>query len=42
MSRQAAGASGRMAETIAAHFLRLNGWTILAGGCGRPPARWTS
>ena len=29
MKRQAAEASGRMAETIAANFLRLKGWTIL-------------
>lgn len=29
MSRQAAEASGRVAETIAANFLRLKGWTIL-------------
>lgn len=29
MSRQTAQASGRLAETIAAHFLRLKGWTIL-------------
>jgi putative endonuclease len=29
VKRQAAEASGRMAETIAANFLRLKGWTIL-------------
>ena len=29
MKRQAAEASGRAAETIAANFLRLKGWTIL-------------
>ncbi len=29
MNRQAAEASGRLAETIAANFLRLKGWTIL-------------
>lgn len=29
MKRQAAEASGRLAETIAANFLRLKGWTIL-------------
>ena len=29
MTRQAAEAGGRMAETIAANFLRLKGWTIL-------------
>ncbi|MDH7637160.1 YraN family protein [Sphingomonas oryzagri] len=29
MTRQAAEASGRVAETIAANFLRLKGWTIL-------------
>lgn len=29
MNRQAAEAGGRMAETIAANFLRLKGWTIL-------------
>ncbi|HET8613036.1 MAG TPA: YraN family protein [Sphingomonas sp.] len=29
MSRQAAEASGRLAETIAANYLRLKGWTIL-------------
>jgi len=30
VTRQAAEASGRLAETIAANFLRLKGWTILA------------
>jgi len=29
VSRQAAEASGRLAETIAANYLRLKGWTIL-------------
>ena len=29
MKRQAAEARGRLAETIAANFLRLKGWTIL-------------
>jgi putative endonuclease len=29
VKRQAAEASGRVAETIAANFLRLKGWTIL-------------
>jgi putative endonuclease len=29
VTRQAAEASGRVAETIAANFLRLKGWTIL-------------
>ena len=29
MNRRAAEASGRVAETIAANFLRLKGWTIL-------------
>jgi putative endonuclease len=37
MSRQAAEASGRMAEAIAANFLRLKGWTIL-GRRVRTPA----
>ena len=30
MKRQQAEARGRLAETIAANFLRLKGWTILA------------
>jgi hypothetical protein len=30
VTRQAAEASGRVAETIAANYLRLKGWTILA------------
>jgi putative endonuclease len=29
VSRQAAEARGRLAETIAANYLRLKGWTIL-------------
>ncbi len=37
MKRQAAEARGRMAETIAAGFLRLKGWTILDRRV-RPPA----